>query len=75
MPMGGATANALRERMENMHLKEGQSIKQDWDFENYGVWEETTSNTKDKRRATVCAACGKPGGSELKACSGCRRIL
>jgi hypothetical protein len=73
VPMAGAEANSLRERMEKIHLKEGQSIKQDW--ETNGFWEETKSDIKDKRRETVCAACGKPGGSELKTCSGCRQIL
>ena len=75
MPIGGTHGDALTERMERMHLKEGQSIKKDWQPENHGFWEETTSNIKDKRRQTVCAACGKPGGSELKTCSGCRQIL
>lgn len=75
MPMGGMGTNALREQMEKMHLKEGQSIKQLWQPENHGFWEETTSNTKDRRRETVCASCGKPGGAELKTCSGCRQIL
>jgi hypothetical protein len=71
--MGGPDGNSLRERMEKMNLKEGQSIKQDW--QPNGFWEETTSDIKDKRRQTVCAACGKPGRSELKTCSGCRQIL
>ena|ERR1700733_9052521 len=75
MPMGGMGTDALREQLDKMHLKEGQSIKQVWQPENHGFWEETTSNIKDRRRETVCAACGKPGGAELKTCSGCRQIL
>ncbi|KAG0701206.1 hypothetical protein DFH29DRAFT_876028 [Suillus ampliporus] len=46
-----------------------------WDHENHGYWQETTSSTKDKRSQSACAACGKPGGQDLKTCSGCRAIL
>ncbi|KAL0954366.1 hypothetical protein HGRIS_003357 [Hohenbuehelia grisea] len=54
-------------------LKRGQKITRD--FQPGGYWQETTSTTKDKRRETVCASCGKPGGNELKTCSGCRQIF
>lgn len=56
-------------------LKKGQSIQREWDHESHGYWQETTSNTKDKRSQSACAACGKPGGQDLKTCSGCRAIL
>ncbi|KAG2075493.1 hypothetical protein BDR04DRAFT_1005673, partial [Suillus decipiens] len=56
-------------------LKKGQSIQREWDYESHGYWRETTSNTKDKRSQSACAACGKPGGQDLKTCSGCRAIL
>ncbi|PPQ69769.1 hypothetical protein CVT24_002981 [Panaeolus cyanescens] len=41
-----------------------------------GYWKETQSNTKDRRRVAVCAACGKPASDdvELKTCSGCRLV-
>lgn len=39
-----------------------------------GFWEEVQSE-KDRRSAGVCAACGKPGGADLKRCGGCRQIL
>ncbi|KAG2103793.1 MM3350-like domain-containing protein, partial [Suillus discolor] len=56
-------------------LKKGQSIQREWDHESHGYWQETTSSTKDKRSQSACAACGKPGGQDLKTCSGCRAIL
>ncbi|TCD59794.1 hypothetical protein EIP91_011425 [Steccherinum ochraceum] len=39
-----------------------------------GFWEEM-QNEKDRRSAGVCAACGKPGGAELKRCAGCKQVL
>ncbi|KIJ62904.1 hypothetical protein HYDPIDRAFT_93487 [Hydnomerulius pinastri MD-312] len=61
--------------LESHFLKKGQSIKRDWEPESHGYWQETTTERKDKRSQAVCAACGKPGGQELKTCSGCRMIL
>ncbi|PPQ73856.1 hypothetical protein CVT24_012246 [Panaeolus cyanescens] len=42
-----------------------------------GHWRETMSETKDKLRVAVCAACGKPAsaGVDLKTCSGCRKVM
>ncbi|KAG2061132.1 hypothetical protein BDR06DRAFT_966906 [Suillus hirtellus] len=56
-------------------LKKGQSIQREWDHESHGYWQETMSSMKDKRSQLACAACGKPGGQNLKMCSGCRAIL
>ncbi|KAF9489604.1 hypothetical protein BDN71DRAFT_1511958 [Pleurotus eryngii] len=55
-------------------LKKGQSIVRDFSPDSHGYWQETTS-TKDEKSETVCGLCGKPGGAELKTCSGCRAIL
>ncbi|KAJ8503431.1 hypothetical protein ONZ45_g10857 [Pleurotus djamor] len=56
------------------NLKKGQSIVRDFPPDEGGFWQETTSNKKDKKSETVCGACGKPGGAELKVCGGCRKI-
>jgi hypothetical protein len=75
MPMhpSALDPSALDPRMGK--LKKGQSVQREWDNENHGYWQETTSNKKDKRSQATCAACGKPGGQDLKTCSGCRAIL
>ncbi|KAF5366847.1 hypothetical protein D9758_006485 [Tetrapyrgos nigripes] len=68
-------------------LKKGQAIVREFDTEQDGLsgmlakmgmgghWEETVHTQRDKRAQTVCAMCGKPGGQELKQCSGCKRVL
>ncbi|PPQ90817.1 hypothetical protein CVT25_012137 [Psilocybe cyanescens] len=65
------------ERMEQRHLKKGQSILNQRDEENYGFWNETISNKRDGRKEAVCSYCGKPAAPEveLKACAGCQQVL
>jgi hypothetical protein len=70
MPFLGAEAANL-----SRDPKKGQSIKQDWEPEGHGFWQETSFDEEDKHREIVCAACGKPGGLELKMCSRCQKIL
>lgn len=58
------------------NLKPKQVITRERDPDTpHGYWQETTATGKDRRGKTVCGSCGKPGGPELKTCSGCRQIL
>ncbi|KDQ60453.1 hypothetical protein JAAARDRAFT_67997 [Jaapia argillacea MUCL 33604] len=67
-------AAQMSQARDQPSLRKGQSVEQKFD-ESGGYWQETTSNARDRRGESVCAACGKPAGKELKACSGCKKVL
>ncbi|KII85084.1 hypothetical protein PLICRDRAFT_331059 [Plicaturopsis crispa FD-325 SS-3] len=56
-------------------LKKGQTIMKNNVDEDHGYWQETVSGGSDKKKESVCASCGKPGGEALKVCGGCRQIM
>ncbi|KAF9051930.1 MM3350-like domain-containing protein [Panaeolus papilionaceus] len=66
----------LKKSQSVVVTRENESESDDEGGVGSGYWKETQSNTKDRRRVAVCAACGKPASDhvELKTCSGCRKV-
>lgn len=73
-PIAPGAQDTIR-MMDERWNKKGESVQQRPSGDSRGFWQETVTTARDKKRESVCAACGKPAGAALRACSACKKIL